>query len=400
MKNINKLKLVASIGLIFTGVITQAQWATFNVSDALYDYFKSQRDYVQNTNLEAIQSGQQLQMAQASQNVANADYRARMATVYHDITVQDEQQRPTIAQCIEVSKNQVGVAAVAATNSSSGRTSGGGGRGKDVPPTPAHYPPADPNKIQENIRTNENAQAMVLNNMKTVGTCSIRYGSTLCPSNGAYPLADVSTIGLLTNMKPSSGSNVNNGLNEIQNYSMTPAAYAAGQQYINLATLANAPKFPAATDISKNPAYISMYNAFIIKLNAAQDVLTSMLNMRKAPTGANSNFTFANTDIGKDWATVFPNLTPPPNPSFYEYLNARTMSDVFGPNTLKDDSQGSQQDILVRIQSKIALNNLLTWQQYQQQEKTNILLSHILIQQTTPVNKDNLDREFQKFNQN
>ena len=76
------------------------------------------------------------------------------------------------------------------------------------------------------------------------------------------------------------------------------------------------------------------------------------------------------------------------------------MSDVFGPTTLKDDSQGSQQDILVRIQSKIALNNLLTWQQYQQQEKTNILLSHILIQQTTPVNKDNLDREFQKFNQN
>lgn len=57
MKKMNKTKVALALKLTNTGMASQAQWATFNVSDALYDYFRSMRDYVQNTNLEAISNG-------------------------------------------------------------------------------------------------------------------------------------------------------------------------------------------------------------------------------------------------------------------------------------------------------------------------------------------------------
>lgn len=40
-----------------TGIGANAQWATFNISDALYDYFRSMRDYVQNSNLKSFPMG-------------------------------------------------------------------------------------------------------------------------------------------------------------------------------------------------------------------------------------------------------------------------------------------------------------------------------------------------------
>ena len=56
---------------------------------------------------------------------------------------------------------------------------------------------------------------------------------------------------------------------------------------------------------------------------------------------------------------------------------------------------GSDSETMKGIQSKIAMNNLIAWQQYNQQEKTNILLSHILVQLSTPSSKEVLDREYQ-----
>jgi hypothetical protein len=47
---------------------------------------------------------------------------------------------------------------------------------------------------------------------------------------------------------------------------------------------------------------------------------------------------------------------------------------------------------------KIAMNNLISWKQYNQQERTNILLSHILVQLTTPASKLDLDAEYKKMN--
>ena len=117
MKLINKTKITLASMLLMTGIGANAQWATFNISDALYDYFRSMRDYVQNSNLEVISNGQQLQMA-AAQNVVNSDYRNRLTTVYNNILQEDERTRPSYQLCAELSKGQVGVSSVAASMSS------------------------------------------------------------------------------------------------------------------------------------------------------------------------------------------------------------------------------------------------------------------------------------------
>lgn len=403
MKRLNKNKLGLAIGLVLTlTTASQGQWATFNVSDALYDYFRSMRDYVQNSNLQVISNGQQLQMAQAAQNVVNADYRNRLATVYNNILQGDEKERPTWATCIEASKGLAGATSVAASFNGGRRGGGGGGgagRPKGADPTKNDYAVDDPVKIQANIRSTENAQAMVLINMKETGTCDPKYGGTLCGAAPAeYALADVSVFGLLSNSAKS--EKLNKDYNSA-NYTMSASGYKAAQQYVNLATLANAPKYPDPTEIQKNPLYVAMYNAMIIKLNAAGEILTSLADLRKAPTTTNSAVTdvWGNAATTTDWAVIFPTLKKPTAPSFYEFLNFRAYSEVFGPKTLEMSNNGSDVDVLKGIQSKIALNNLIAWQQYNQQEKTNVLLSHILVQLSTPANKDVLDREYQKFNQ-
>lgn len=402
MKKFKISKIGLALGLVLTMTTSQAQWATFNISDALYDYFKSMRDYVTNSNLQVISNGQQLQMAQAAQNVVNADYRNRMATVYNNILQEDERTRPTYALCVELSKGQVGVSSVAASMNAGGRngSGGAGGRGKGSNATPSkHYSPAAPTTIQENIRSTENAQAMVLHNIQDTQTCNPRYGSTLCGGTAAeYTLADVSVFGLLSN---SAKSDKTNATLDFANYTMSPAAYKAGQQYINVATLANAPKYPDPSEISKNPGYVAMYNSMIIKLNAAGESLKSMLDLRRAPTVTNTAVAevWNSADNNTDWSTVFPNMKKPTSPSFYEFLNSRVMFDVFGPKTIATAGTGSDSEVFKGIQNKIAMNNLISWQQYNQQEKTNILLSHILVQLSTPAQKEILDREYQKFDQ-
>lgn len=401
MKKLNISKISLAIGLVLTITTSQAQWATFNVSDALYDYFRSMRDYVQNSNLQVISNGQQLQMAQASQNVVNTDYRNRLKTVYDNVLEEDERTRPSYQLCVELSKGQVGVSSVAASMGSGGRSGGGGGgrrKASDANPG-TDYKITAPTVIQENIRSTENAQSMVLYNMKEALTCAPRYGSTLCGDAPAeYTLADVSVFGLLSNS--AKGDKVKSTL-DFANYTMSPAAYKAGQQYINVATLANAPKYPTPADISKNPLYVAMYNSMIIKLNAAGETLKSMLDLRQAPTTTNEavNAVWNSPDNTTDWTTVFPLMKKPTSPSFYEFLNSRVMFDVFGPKTIATASTGSEIETMKGIQSKIAMNNLINWQQYNQQEKTNVLLSHILVQLSTPSQKEVLDREYQKFDQ-
>lgn len=397
MKMINKTKIALASMLLITGMGANAQWATFNISDALYDYFRSMRDYVQNSNLEVISNGQQLQMAQAAQNVVNTDYRNRLATVYDNILQEDERTRPTYQLCAELSKGQVGVSSVAASMNTGGRgSSGGGGRATRAAASAGNYAADKPTTIQENIRGNEDIQAMILKNMADTKTCDKRYGGICSP--GEYALADVSVFGLLSNSSSSQKKDKNL---DLANYSMNDDAFKAGQQYINVATLANAPRYPSSTQIEKHPEYIPMYNSMIIKLNAAGETLKSILDMRKAPKTISQGMSdvWTKGENIQDWDVVFPSLKKPDAPSLYEFLNFRVLTDVFGPKTVAAAATGSDSDTMKGIQSKLAMSNLIGWQQYNQQEKTNVLLSHILVQLSTPTNKEILDREYQKIPQ-
>ena len=77
---------------------------------------------------------------------------------------------------------------------------------------------------------------MILKNISDTKTCDPRYGSTVCGgAKGEYALADVSVFGLLSN---SSDSQKKDKTLNLANYSMNDDAFKAGQQYINVATLA------------------------------------------------------------------------------------------------------------------------------------------------------------------
>jgi hypothetical protein len=393
---INRTKSVLVAMILCTSMGAQAQWATFNVSDALYDYFRSMRDYVTNSNLQAISNGQQLQMAQASQNFFNTDYRNRTAMMASNILQEDDKTRPTYALCVEASKGQVGVSSLAASRS----TGGAGGRAPGAKPDPkTHYKPTDTYTIQENLRSDENISGMILNNIKSTGTCATRYGDICGSADGQYALADVSVFGLLSNSdrnkvkKDAAGNKL-----DVSNYTMDSGAYDAGAQYINVATLANAPKLPTKEQMGTNVAYISKYNAVITKLNAAADTFRNMLDLRSAPTVVNSSVKSVWASNTADWEEVFPKLNRPEVPSFYDFMNFRIMADVFGTKTLASSVSGSDSETLKGIQMKIAMNNLISWKQYNQQERTNILLSHILVQLTTPASKLDLDAEYKKMN--
>lgn len=394
---INRAKLSVISMLLFTSIGANAQWATFNISDALYDYFRSMRDYATNSNLQVISNGQQLQMAQAAQNVVNTDYRNRLAMTYGNILQEDDRTRPTYALCVEASKGQVGVSSLSASRS----TGGVGGRTPGTKADPkTHYKPTDIYTVQENLRSDENISGMILNNIKNTGTCATRYGDVCGSADGQYALADVSVFGLLSNSdrktvkKDADGNKL-----DVSNYTMNSGAYDAGAQYINVATLANAPKLTTKEQIGTNVSYIPKYNSVITKLNAAADSFRSMLDLRKAPTTVNSSVksVWDSSDNTSDWNEIFPKLNRPEVPSFYDFMNFRIMADVFGTKTIASASSGSDSETLKGIQSKIAMSNLISWQQYNQQERTNILLSHILVQLTTPASKTDLDVEYQKM---
>lgn len=78
---------------------------------------------------------------------------------------------------------------------------------------------------------------------------------------------------------------------------------------------------------------------------------------------------------------------PRQNPSLYEIINFEVSKDYLGDidvTEIKDTNR------------RLAVNNYILWHQYKQQENTNILLAHILVQLTTPTSKQAVDAEFNK----
>lgn len=398
MIKLNKKKIAFITGLLFYSSFANAQWATINVSDALYDYFQSMRDYAQNTNLQAIQSGQELQMAQAAQNVMNADVRNRMATTDAQIIQKDNELRPTVEQCIEASA-QLGRSSVATASLGASYRSvpsgglGGKGRNGGTAPSTNDLNTLEIDKVQENIRNDSDNRVMVLNNIKSLGTCSARYHTALCSGPGEYELKDIKVVSLLSN---SSNKQAKSGM-PIANNTIDDNGYKVGMAYI-ANSIGGMPKFPDKETLAKNPGYISTYNNIITKLNLAADTMEGVLSLRKTPTNVNPTYKDNWNNNSKDWSVVFPELVKPTMPSWIDYMEYNVKAAVFGTQTLQDEAAITDPiQIAQKTNQKIALNTYIQWENYKQQEKTNILLSNILIQLTSPMTKQTADKEYDSF---
>jgi hypothetical protein len=321
-----------------------------------------------NSTMQSVQGTSEVQIAQQNTNMAIQDSRQRRTLGLMEIAKRDNETRPTIQICAEVSKT-------AYKSSGIGRSLRGGMR-------PGSGSTGSPAFSDIKVSSTADIQTLPLKDMTTHKTCDKSYGNVAgCGARtDPYAKGDILTLGIKTNM-----AGANTGMDQA-NYSLDENGYQVGIDYIKNATMHDAVKMPSAAQIEKNPAYLSIYKSISTKLNASGAALKEVLDLRMG--GALSSFAqqLWSTESAT-YSILFPGLKPPTAPSFFEMVNL---------NVYKDYLMPTQETAELSVPKRLALSNYIAWKHYQSQETTNILLSHILVQLTTPVHKEQADVEYMK----
>lgn len=377
-----KNKILIALGIIGSLSIANAQFAVTNVNDNLIwgpTGYQTKMFGALNTvldgNMQAQNETQRIMIAQQNGNMAVQDSRQRRTIGLAEIAKQDDALRPTIAQCVEVTANTYKYGAVS-------NIFNGGRRSGNKSPAGAPFSYDDAALAITNSAAN---QVLMLKTMKDLGTCSPEYGNAAnCGGSvGEYAKADTTSLSIKANMKGAATGR------DYANWSLDAKGIEVGKKYIKDATLNQAPRFPSKEQLEKNPGYLTTYNGIITKLKAAQDALTDILNFTSGTQLIGTPLAIWNA--GKaDYQSIF-GSAPPTNPSSFEVINFTVYKDYMIPKTGQTDLELNQDRNRL-----LAVNNYLLLQQFKTQQNTNILLSHLLVQTTTPMNKDAADAEYNK----
>lgn len=385
------LMAVSLVGLTSFGTLS-AQWAVTNVNDPIYYplYFGPTGLFTQSLGrmmsatkdaVDSVREANNIQISQHDANQEDSDKRSRLNQGLSDMYKRDLDAMPTIQQCVQLTNRTANAGATSATFSAGG----GSGRGA------GGVAKANSKEAREDsITSTATAQASLLMNKSTLGTCGGGMDNAIsgCSGMGAYAGGDINSVSLTGNIAGKSGNK------DIANFSMSADGYKVAQKYANDATLYEAPKYADPAQVAKNPAYVAMYNSVISKLNAANEAFLSVARWKVANTGL-SGPALANWNNTKADYQATLGLTPPPAPSLFEMVNFQALNDYAGPNT-KDPVALSDQEVMRDISKKLALSNVLALKQVQATEQNTILLAHILAQQTTPVNIQAVNAEYAK----
>lgn len=424
-KNNIKLKQIFSACLIATGSLmasTSANaasvgWPVVNVMDNFYynSFFGSmgqftkamgqQNDAIRGA-VDAHRSTTELQIKQGEQNQHDSDMRLRMALGQADIAKRDFEQMPTLKQCTELTVARVNSVVIGAGETRSGN----GGAGTKLGREQTSVANISIANTQQDIATN-------LKNNSAAGTCTPALagiagcsGSVTDTKIGEAatqewkkmreaPTRETEFLGSDTHMYGilgnSSGIEKTNKLGDYANYSMTGQMFeeVAGK-YIKTATTLNGPNTIVKKESKeKNPAFFVKFSSYETKINAAADTLTEIAKLRiAAPVSAYQTNTVAGDILTKfqdKYAMYFPHLKKPDSPSMFEMLRFNVIQDYFFDEKVTGDVAAMQEIQLKRM----ALQNLIMLKSYEQQERNNILLSHILVQLTNPVDVRALNAE-------
>lgn len=415
MKKITYACAVVASGLLANNASAAVGWPTVNMNDAFYynAYFGSMGSFTNSLGkqnsavkgaVDSVRTTGELQIKQAEQNQHDSDVRLRMALGQADIARRDFEQMPTLAQCRELSQ---GAAVGAALSSAADKRGGGAG-------------PSSPRSV--GIVTNPAATASdALKQKPVAGTCTPEMAGAIpnCPgpaktvsrANQGDPAAEwkkalenptEATKFLGADFIPYGILGNANGLEKIvktanfANYTMDQKTFeTVADKYASDNTLALAPRVLETKEAKeRNPLFFAKYYNVLGKLNAANYVLRDIAMFRLSP----GNDAFLDESIAgkamkelkEKYATLFPTLKVPEAPSFYEVLRFKIYNDMYGDVA---DMTGDAADTQEAILRKIAMNNLLQLRNMENIEKTNILLSHILVQLTTPVSVNEVNSE-------
>lgn len=381
--NINKMKKISAAVLALAMLPSaNAQWAVTNVNDPIYypAYFGPTGIFTRMVgqmlngvkgSVDSVRSTQELGIRQQEILQEDTDKRARLAQGQADIARRDFEQMPTIEQCVELTGRGVSSGAARAAMGATG----GGSQDKGY-------------RLSQ-IKTTAQAQATVLQEKQTLGTCIPELaGSAGCSTSpGRFAGGDLNPTGIKGNID----SNGRNPAADIKNFSMGAEAWKVAQKYANDSSFYDAPKVATPEQMQKNPGYAALYTAVRAKLEASHNALIDVARIRREGNVDSSSVAGKVwSDARSEYTTLFPALSYPDKPSLFEILNFNIYKDYMGTQKEEISDPIKLQQELNR---KVALANFISWKQYQQQENTNILLSHILTQLTTPVKKDAVDNE-------
>lgn len=374
MKNTNQIlkkTLVANIILLAAGM-ANAQWAvTDNTTHQLLGQVYNQ--------LGKVSTNQSVQISQQDQLNYSADQRNRIAMGQADIARRDFEQLPTLAQCVEKTQQSSKAAAFGGGASANNRVNSASGIKQLNRPA--------------RITSTATALAPILEERQEIGTCSTYDAEAKiagCTAEGNLSGADTTLAGLTRNIE--NGTKDAGGNRQQVNLSLTEKGYKAALKNANDSAFANAPGLPKPEQTRQNPVYKAMYDSLMIKLNAAHGALLDVLRMFAVgptpPKDWSSN--------SSKWTTIFPGEKFPANPSKMDLYRFESALYFFKEDDLF--KKNDQIDVSKRTNDLLALNNMLVFEQLRAQQNNNILLAHILVQLTTPINQDTVKAEMSRTN--
>jgi hypothetical protein len=390
MKN-NKMKktvIAASLFLVASATTltnVEAQWSVIDVnSNSVKQTLEKSKELLDDIKagvkgtiqeLQGVRQGQEAQVKQVDQYQEDTDKRNRLSTGLADSLRRDLDAVPTIEQCAEMTARSGNSSAVSAS------LSGGGAGSRSTVGTKEYS--------QSKIVDNSTAQAVVLEGTRDSKTCAGGMDEAISGCSGVqtYAGGDVNS----SSLKKNYASKDSNG---IMDNSLNAEGIKAAEANARIATMYAAPPSLTSDQAKKNPAYVAIYKPVIAKLNASYEALMEVATVRKAPAAVISGVAGqAWNDTKADYKQTF-GIDAPAIPSFFELLNFAVMKEFSGPP--KKPEPENEKELLIEINKKMALSNVIAMQQYKAAETNNILLAHLLTQAVTPVNADNVRAEAAK----
>jgi hypothetical protein len=392
MKKNLKLKVISSAVLLLAfNSSAHAQWAVIDPANiaqstiiaakstlsAVYNYYGMMASAANGQGIQETTQAVNLMQKQSVLNLETQDMMNRKAMGDAKLGSIAYDMMPTLAACAEASGNTVN-----SPKSAAGRAavSGGGGGSQGY------------ESRAKGVTSTIAAQAAVLREQKELGTCVAELaGSAGCDGNGDYAGADMHPRGIKGNVKGIARSTEDSSA--YNNYTLDAEAFKVAKKYAADMTYYDKPKVLSKPQLEKNPGYAALYRSVQGKLDAAQDTFMDISRFKKE-----SPVSITGTIPGKMWSDIsdaeYTKVTglakkPKDKPGMYDIVNFQVNNDYYGNE--KADLKSMEE-----VNKRLALSNYLNWQQYKQQENTNILLAHILVQLTTPANKAKIDEEYNK----
>ncbi|NCQ52312.1 hypothetical protein GW796_10605 [archaeon] len=376
----NKIKLVSATVLALTiSSAANAQWATINVQDFLNRMFQSAGSNAIKGAVDLTRSSIDNMVRSQTENQADTDARARKAAAElaaRNAVTPSAVKYPTVEQCIEITSQPAKTPSIA----SAGRSAGGGTQG------------GGPGGKRTLVKSNAALLNKILEQKSTLGTCSDEVaGAANCAKDSTitekYSGGDIYPRGIKGNIEGVVSDSDTNAA--FKNHTMTPTGFEVAKKYASDMSYYDKPKVAEPEQLAKNPVYAALYSSMQTKLAAANDTILDIAKQQREADVPPSGIAGQVWSSATDFKTVTGLPDKPSKPSIFDIINYGVSKDFVGNSTADLSS-------IQEVNKRLSVSNYIAWQAYKQQQNTNILLAHMLIQMTTPITKAQVEAEFTK----